>query len=53
MLKIDWLDTVCGVEIDTGRDEIYTDVYDSHGNILARDFPKGNLSALIAELTFE
>lgn len=53
LLKIDWLNTVCGVQIDTGRDEIYTDVYDSKGNILARDFHKGNLSALIAELTFE
>ena len=53
LLKIEWLDTVCGVQIDTGRDEIYTDVYDSKGNILARDFHKGNLSALIAELTFE
>ena len=48
LLKIEWLDTVCGVQIDTGRDEIYTDVYDSKGNILARDFHKGNLSALIA-----
>jgi hypothetical protein len=53
LLKIEWLDTICGVQIDTGRDEIYTDVYDSKGNILARDFHKGNLSALIAELTFE
>ena len=53
LLKIEWLDTVCGVQIDTGHDEIYTDVYDSNGNILAHDFHKGNLSALIAELTFE
>lgn len=53
LLKIEWLDTVCGVKIDTGKDEIYTDVYDAKGNILARDFHKGNLSALIAELTFE
>ena len=53
LLKIEWLDTVCGVQIDTGYDEIYTDVYDSNGNILAHDFHKGNLSALIAELTFE
>ena len=53
LLKIEWLDSVCGVQIDTGKDEIYTDVYDTHGNILARDFHKGNLSALIAELTFE
>lgn len=52
-MKIEWLDTVCGVQIDTGHDEIYTDVYDSNGNILAHDFHKGNLSALIAELTFE
>lgn len=53
LLKIEWLDTVCGVQIDTGKDEIYTDVYDSHGTLIARDFHKGNLSALIAELTFE
>ena len=53
LLKIEWLDTVCGVQIDTGNDVIYTDVYDANGNILARDFHKGNLSALIAELTFE
>ena len=53
ILKIEWLDTVCGVTIDTGRDEIYTDVYDVSGNVLVRDFHKGNLSALIAELTFE
>lgn len=53
LLKIEWLDTVCGVKTDTGKDDIYTDVYDSNGNILARDFHKGNLSALIAELTFE
>lgn len=53
ILKIEWLDTVCGVNIDTGRDIIYTDVFDSKGNIIAHDFSKGNLSALIAELTFE
>ncbi len=53
LLKIEWLDTVCGVKIDTGNDEIYTDVYDASGNVLAKDFHKGNLSALIAELTFE
>lgn len=53
LLKIEWLDTVCGVQIDTGHDDIYTDVYDAKGNVLARDFHKGNLSALIAELTFE
>lgn len=53
ILKIEWLDTVCGVNIDTGRDIIYTDVYDKNGNIIAQNFGKGNLSALIAELTFE
>ncbi len=53
ILKIEWLDTVCGVNIDTGRDIIYTDVYDKSGNIIAQNFGKGNLSALIAELTFE
>jgi len=53
LLKIEWLDTVCGVQIDTGKDKIYTEVYDSKGDILVRDFHKGNLSALIAELTFE
>lgn len=53
LLKIEWLDTVCGIHVDTGRDEIYTDIYDVNGNIITRDFNKGNLSALIAELTFE
>ena len=53
LLKIDWLDTVCGIKNDTGNDIIYTDVYNSKGNIIAHDFNKGNLSALIAELTFE
>ena len=53
ILKIEWLDTVCGVNIDTGRDIIYTDVYDKTGNIIAQNFGKGNLSALISELTFE
>lgn len=53
ILKIEWLDTVCGVNIDTGRDIIYTDIFDKKGNIIARNFGKGNLSALIAELTFE
>ena len=53
ILKIEWLDTVCGVNIDTGRDIIYTDVYDRKRNLVAQNFSKGNLSALIAELTFE
>lgn len=53
LLKIEWLDTVCGVQIDTGNDIVYTDVYDKDGNLLASNFSKGDLSALIAELTFE
>ena len=53
LLKIDWLDTVCGIKADTGNDVIYTDVYDVRGNVIAHDFNKGDLSALIAELTFE
>jgi hypothetical protein len=53
ILKIEWLDTVCGVNNDTGRDNIYTDIYDQNGNVIAHDFNKGSLSALIAELTFE
>lgn len=53
LLKIDWLDTVCGVHIETGQDEIYTDVYDSNGKVLAHNFHKGFLSALVAELSFE
>ena len=53
LLKIDWLDTVCGTKADTGNDVIYTNVYDAGGHVIARNFNKGNLSALIAELTFE
>ena len=53
ILKIEWLDTVCGVQIDTGTDDVYTDVYDIHGHLISSNFSKGELSALIAELTFE
>ncbi len=53
LLKIEWLDTVCGVQTDTGSDIIHTDVYDKDGHLLASNFSKGDLSALIAELTFE
>lgn len=51
LLKIEWLDSVCGIEGDT-KDEIYTDVFDSKGDILCQNFKKASLSALIAELTF-
>lgn len=53
LLKIEWLDTVCGIHTDTGNDDVFTDVYDSEGHLLASGFSKGELSALIAELTFE
>lgn len=53
LLKIEWLDSVCGIHLDTGTDEVYTDVYDQRDNLIVRDFHKGYLSALIAELTFE
>lgn len=53
LLKIDWLDTVCGIQKEPGRDVLYTDVYDAEGHLLAHDFHKGHLSALLAELTFE
>lgn len=52
LLKIDWLDGVCGVKLDTGSEITTTDVYDRDGKLLAKDFPKSELSALIAELTF-
>lgn len=52
ILKIDWLDTVCGMDIDYGKDEAFTDVFDQDGNLITSQFGKGYLSALIAELTF-
>ena len=53
LLKINWLDSVCGCDVDYGDEVTVTDVYDAGGNLLARDFDKGQLSALVAELTFE
>lgn len=52
LLKIEWLDFILGIESEENNDEIYTDVYDKNGNLIAHDFSKGNLSALIAEITF-
>lgn len=52
ILKIDWLDTVCGIDIDYGKDDAFTDVFDAEGNLISSQFGKGYLSALIAELTF-
>lgn len=53
LLKIEWLDSVCGKKPNTDTDEIYTDIYAQDGRLLASAFSKGELSALIAELTFE
>ena len=58
LLKIEWLDTVCGakpaVSDDGSNDDVpVTDIYDAAGQLVARDFNKGELSALTAELTFE
>ena len=52
LLKIDWLDSVCGIYKESKDDVLYTDVYDKDENLIANDFSKAYLSALIGELTF-
>lgn len=52
LLKIEWLDSVCGIPTENSTDELYTDVYSSDGKLLSQSFNKSSLSALIAELTF-
>lgn len=52
LLKIDWLDSVCGIHKESNDDVLYTDVYDREQNIIAKDFSKAYLSALIGELSF-
>ena len=52
LLNIEWLDSVCGLHRDFGKYIEYTDVYDENGSLLAQDFKKAFLSALIAEVTF-
>ena len=52
MLKIDWLDSVCGIHKESNDDVLYTDVYNREGELIAKDFSKAYLSALIGELTF-
>lgn len=52
LLKIEWLDTICGVDIDNNEDEVVTDVYDASGKLLCGGYNKGSLSALAAEITF-
>lgn len=52
LLRISWLDSVCGIRGENVSDVLYTDVYDGEGNIIAEGFSKAYLSALIGELTF-
>lgn len=52
LLKIDWLDSVCGIHEESAGEIIYTDIYDANGNVIAKNFSKAYLSALIGELTF-
>ena len=55
LLKIDWLDAVCGTPVNANSENYKqtTDVYDRNGNLIAADFPKSDLSALTAEITLE
>jgi hypothetical protein len=52
LLKIEWLDSVCGIPHVSDTDDLTTDVYNAKGELLATAFNKSSLSALIAELTF-
>ena len=53
LLKIEWLDSVCGIMPEVNGEIMTTDVYDAAGQKIAENFGKGELSSLIAELTFE
>lgn len=52
LLKIEWLDEVCGVSHNNTNEKRFTEVYDEQGHLLSSEFPKSYLSALITELTF-
>lgn len=52
LLNIEWLDSVCGVKKDMSKYVEYVDIYDANAVVLATDFSKSFLSALIAEITF-
>lgn len=52
LLKIEWLDTVCGIYKAVPKEEPYTDIYNPEGKKIASNFNKGYLSALISEITF-
>ena len=54
LLQVQWLNTIFGNNEEIRPEyEFTTDVYDTNGNLLAKDMPKGELSALIAEITFK
>lgn len=55
LLKIDWLDAVCGAPVAPGNEgyKMTTNVYDANGKLIASDFNKSDLSALTAEITLE
>lgn len=44
LLKIEWLDEVCGIQHDNVHEERFTKVYDNHGNLLVSEFPNLNNS---------
>ena len=52
LLKIEWLNLACGMEENVGNDITTTDVFDGNQRVIAKDYSKASLSALIAELTF-
>ncbi len=52
LLKIEWLNLACGMEENVGEDITTTDVLDCNNRLVAKDYSKASLSALIAELTF-
>ncbi len=53
LLKIEWLDSVCGIHHEMKEGEVdYTDIYGSDGKLIKGHFSKGSLSALIGEITF-
>lgn len=53
LLKISWLDRVCGAAYEPeAGEEPTTEVFDASGRMLDGAMPKHELSALIAEITF-
>lgn len=52
LLKVEWLNLACGLEENVGNDITTTDVLDGSQRVVAKDYSKASMSALIAELTF-